>query len=79
MLALGPSVSYLRHMPSPQKLISTSEVAALLGIDPRTVQRRAESGDIPTAGKLPGATGAYLFNEADVLREAHLEPSERAS
>ena len=47
-------------------IISTTEVAKILGIDPRTVQRKAISGELPTVSKLPGSTGAYLFNRADI-------------
>ena len=58
-----------------QDIISTTEAAKLLGIDPRTVQRRAISGDLPIVSKLRGDTGAYLFNRADVL--ALLTPAVR--
>lgn len=43
-------------------LIASPEVAKLLNIDPRTVQRQAERGELPTVGKLPGRTGAFLFD-----------------
>jgi hypothetical protein len=48
---------------SPQPL-TTAQVAALLGKQPRTIQRHADAGLIPTIGKLPGRTGAYLFDSA---------------
>jgi excisionase family DNA binding protein len=44
---------------------STGEVAEMLDLTPRQVARLAACGDIP-AFKLPGKTGSYLFNEADV-------------
>lgn len=47
-------------------LISTNQAAELLIEHPRTVQRKAESGEYP-AQKLPGKRGAYVFREADVL------------
>ena len=54
-------------MPKKQHdIITTTEVAKLLGIDPRTVQRKAISGGLPTVSKLPGETGAYLFSRAAI-------------
>ena len=61
-------------MPKKQHdIIATTEVAKLLGIDPRTVQRKAISGELPTVSKLPGKTGPYLFNRSNIL--ALLSPS----
>lgn len=45
-----------------QDLIATPEAAAILHKDPRTVQRQASAGDLSTVSKLPGKTGAYLFD-----------------
>ena len=45
-------------------LISTNEVAALLGKGPRTVQRMAAAGKLP-ATKMLGSKGAYIFNRND--------------
>lgn len=54
-------------MPNKQHdIITTTEVAKLLGIDPRTVQRKAISGELPTVSKLPGETGAYLFSRTAI-------------
>lgn len=47
-------------------LIPTAEVAKLLGVHIATVTRRAALGQIPVAMKLPGETGAYLFDRADI-------------
>ena len=47
-------------------LLSTSQVATLLGFDIRKVQRMAEAEQLP-AFKLPGATGAYVYDEAAIL------------
>jgi excisionase family DNA binding protein len=41
--------------------VTTAEAAKMLGVDPRTVQRRAERGQLEILAKLPGSTGAYLF------------------
>lgn len=54
-------------------LLTTFEVAELLGKRPRTVQRLAADGEIP-ATKLPGPNGAYLFT-----RDAVDEYAARAS
>lgn len=51
-------------------LIPTAEVAAILNIHVATVVRRAQSGEIPYAMKLPGETGPYLFDRADIERLA---------
>lgn len=49
-----------------QELITTTEVAKLLNRDARTVQRQATSGELPFVSKLPGTTGAFLFDRADI-------------
>lgn len=75
MLTQPDNMPYLRHMLKNQPdLIASPEVARLLRLDARTVQRQAERGELPTVGKLPGRTGAYLFDrqviEALVLERA---------
>lgn len=47
-------------------LIPTAEVAQILGRDVRTVHRMVESGRLTPALKIPGRTGAYLFDQHDV-------------
>ena len=47
-------------------VMTVQEVAALLGLDRRTIQRRAESGELPYRYKLPGVNGRYLFDPAVV-------------
>lgn len=54
-------------MDKPGDLIGTSEVCALLGVDRSTVKRWVDHERLKPAGKLPGATGAYLFKRGDVL------------
>jgi len=49
----------------PSDVLSTLEVARMLDVDARTVARRARSGAIP-ARKLPGRTGAYVFDRATI-------------
>lgn len=43
-------------------LLTTAEVAELLGKRVRTVQRMVAKGQLIAAQKLPGPTGAYLFD-----------------
>ena len=50
-------------------MISTAEAAQLLTEDPRTVQRKAKSGEYKSE-KLPGVRGAYIFDRAYVERLA---------
>jgi excisionase family DNA binding protein len=54
-------------MEQPGDLIGTSEVCALLGVDRSTVKRWVDRERLKPAGKMPGATGAYLFRRGDVL------------
>ena len=49
-------------------LLSTAQVAVMLGKSTATVKRMALAGTLPPAIKLPGETGAYLFDRADVER-----------
>ena len=54
------------------ELITTAQVAELLGITVAWANKQAKNGALPVAQKLPGHTGAYLFRlediEAEVLR-----------
>lgn len=59
-------------MPNPD-LLSTAEVADLRRVHVRTVHRWVATGRLTPALKLPGGTGAYLFNRSDV--EALAEPA----
>jgi excisionase family DNA binding protein len=51
-------------------LIPTTEVAKMLGIHVATVVRRAQAGEIPVAFKVPGETGAYLFDQETIEKLA---------
>jgi excisionase family DNA binding protein len=53
-------------VPQPQRLLTTVQVADLLGLHIRKVQRLAESGDLPVAQKLPGPYGRYVFDATEV-------------
>lgn len=51
-----------------QSPLSTSEVAAKFGCDSATVLRMIADGRLMPAGKLPGRTGAYLFDRVEIDR-----------
>lgn len=53
------------------ELIPTAEAARILGVHIATVTRLAAAGDLAVAMKLPGKTGAYLFNRSDIEAAAH--------
>lgn len=61
-------VSYFRHVPKNEQLIPTKQAAKLLGVDVRTVHRMVDSGRLTPTLKIPGRTGACLFDRADVER-----------
>lgn len=47
-------------------LIGSEAAAEILGWSKAKVNRRAAAGKLPVALKLPGRTGAYLFNKATI-------------
>lgn len=49
------------HM-STSKLLTSPQVAAILGKSHRSVHRMVEDGRLPVAQKLPGPNGAFLFS-----------------
>jgi hypothetical protein len=50
-------------------LIGSAEACGILGgIDRATLVRRVAAGKLACAQKLPGQTGVYLFDRAEVLR-----------
>lgn len=59
-------------------LIGVTEAATILGVDPATVTRWAKSGKLPYLRKLPGKTGAFLFDAGAVRRVAQQQLVERA-
>jgi len=50
------------------ELVGSTTVACLLDLPRREVQRLVERGELHPVQKLPGRTGAYLFDPADVDR-----------
>lgn len=53
----------MSNLRSVANLITTAQAAEKVGVSVRTVIRWVEAGDLAAAQKLPGATGAYLFDE----------------
>jgi predicted DNA-binding transcriptional regulator AlpA len=62
-----------------EHLIPTAHVAKMLGVDVRTVHRMADSGLLPAALKLPGKTGAWLFDRDAVQQVADSRATEAAA
>lgn len=56
---------YVRHVPK-NPPIPTAEVARILRVDVRTVHRMADDGRLTPILKIPGRTGPYLFDPAEV-------------
>lgn len=54
---------------SPSDLLTTTQASLVIGVSTRTVIRRAESGVLPIAQRLPGPNGHFLFRRDAV--EAH--------
>jgi len=47
-------------------LLTTTQVAAALGVSRQAVLQRVETGALVPVTKLPGLTGPYLFDASDV-------------
>lgn len=60
--------------PTPLSVIGSAAACKILGIDRSTLIRRIAAGvDPQPVGQLPGASGAYLFDRAQVERIAQAE------
>ena len=59
-------------------MLTAAQAAIRLGVDRRTVTKWADEGKLPTAMRLPGATGARLF-AAHAVDALATEQSEKAS
>ncbi len=67
VLDKSPAVHNDPHMPPPPaKLLTTAEVAEILGKSVPTVTRMVADGKLDYWVKLPGVRGAYLFDLATV-------------
>lgn len=53
-------------MTETRDLVGSTEAARIAGTTERSIQRWASTGLLTPAAKLPGRTGAYLFERADV-------------
>lgn len=51
-------------------LVPSAEACELLFCDRSTLTRWVKAGRLAPALRLPGTTGAYLFNRSDVVRLA---------
>ena len=71
-------MSYGASMP-PDELITPAQAVPILGQSLRTVQRLAETGELPVVQKLPGPNGAYLLRRKDVERLAAARAKSLAS
>lgn len=60
-------------------LLTTTEAGVILGKSARTVQRMAESGELPYARKLPGPNGAYLFARSLIEQAAAADGDDRTA
>lgn len=52
------------------KLIGTTEAAQICGVERSTFFRWVQLGRVPVAQRLPGRTGALLFDRAEVEKLA---------
>lgn len=55
-----------------EHLIPTQQVARLLGVNVRTVHRMVDDGRLTAAIKVPGRTGALLFDRTEIARLVEL-------
>ena len=53
-------------MSNKSETIGTAEAASILGWSRTKVKIEAQNERLPIAGKLPGDTGAYLFNRSAI-------------
>lgn len=49
-----------------QQPLTTAQVAKRFGVNVKTVNRWAKNGELPYLTKLPGDTGAYLYDPREV-------------
>lgn len=57
-------------MTQSSNLLTSAQVAEILGKSVRTVNRLAKAGELPVAMKVAPNTGAYLFDREDVEKLA---------
>lgn len=57
-------------MEDEQSLVGGTEACALLGMSRATYWRRIREGKIKPVMQMPGKTGAYLFDRAEIMKLA---------
>ncbi|KQU52184.1 hypothetical protein ASG84_25490 [Rhodococcus sp. Leaf278] len=62
-------------MPEDDEFLTSTQAGQLFGKSSRTVLRLMEAGTLPTAGKLSGINGPYLFRRRDVERYVESIPA----
>jgi len=62
-----------------EREMTTAQAAAVLDVEHRSVFRMVKRGELTPSGKLPGRTGAYLFDREDVERLAETRSKANAS
>jgi excisionase family DNA binding protein len=62
-----------------EPLIGSAEACELLGIDRSTLTRWVAQDKILAAQKMPGQSGAFLFERSEVLRRKAVVAAERES
>jgi len=65
-------------MDTTHDLIGAADAAERLGVSRAHLTRLVRRGALPTAGKMPGATGAYVFSAETVeaVRQARMAAAE---
>lgn len=62
---------------SPPELIGSADVCALLGIERSTLIRWVQLGQVKAAIKMPGKSGAYLFDAEYIAQLVEAKQGER--
>jgi len=61
-LGIGSSVRVMEEM------VTTTQIVDEYGVSRRTIKRRIEDGSLTPTMKIPGKSGAYLYDRAEVAR-----------
>lgn len=61
----------------PPELIGSADVCARLGIERSTLIRRVQLGHVKIAAKMPGKSGAYLFDPEYIDRLVEAQNAEQ--
>lgn len=68
----APNLAQVRYgcVMSSSNLISTAEAASILGVSPRAIAARVARGTLAPRHRLPGRTGAMVFDRREIERQA---------